>query len=699
MKVQEPGARFRLEKLGITKDKVETSEVGERGLERPEEYWVELSTYEADPSNPAVEPSDYIYELVDGVMKPGATIGNAGGRKRKAEKVIEIGIGGGDAVDGSEFSDLNPADKEIVTNYADKLKKLRDVNPPLSEPQFKSNIQELLNECHTFLNDLKTKKRSAQRRSNAEDPLVHALESLEEQTNEHVKILKCVQGSAQVDTTTSLIAMIDDAADQHGSQFNHVVIRKALKHLVNQDVQLADWDRLTTSTKNTIDSRFQVGPDNVTGDAFYKILMTQTFQKLIKLVLPWLDKAIDAARDVGAIPEADVISKWDVTRELSGIESFKPVMELITLIGLIGKDITYIRGGAENRLIKVSMKPFRKIVGSFLKSMMPLIGMTDQAQHDPLDFTEAIDKCEQISLRSVCLPLMDSDRQLGDCMSLIASVTDVSELAELVSKADAAYHNQVSLLAIVTVMNIICSKRWQKAVNGNSDPPENLKAETGDDLQHTETATEEEPKQFATPNEAEEEWVFGSFKLSEPWEDVHSFNSWLANNNGSDPQSTGLSSGKLNFKFEVSDVIGSASKVMLQKALNKDGSQLAAKIRALPRDFTVGDGFHVRAYRLISSDFALPQRRVRLYIVGFSKDEFFLPDDHVSVQDELEKRLSHRARIESKDKDTTEKKKSKKHAGTPPGGANAALDSNVVIKEKESTKWQTTHQDLAKTRV
>lgn len=58
----------------------------------------------------------------------------------------------------------------------------------------------------------------------------------------------------------------------------------------------------------------------------------------------------------------------------------------------------------------------------------------------------------------------------------------------------------------------------------------------------------------------EEEWVFGSFKLSEPWEDVHSFNSWLANNNGSDPQSTGLSSGKLNFKFEVSDVIGSASK-------------------------------------------------------------------------------------------------------------------------------------------
>lgn len=50
-------------------------------------------------------------------------------------------------------------------------------------------------------------------------------------------------------------------------------------------------------------------------------------------------------------------------------------------------------------------------------------------------------------------------------------------VTNLLFKADAAYHNQVSLLAIVTVMNIICSKRWQKAVNGNSDPPENLKVE------------------------------------------------------------------------------------------------------------------------------------------------------------------------------------------------------------------------------
>ena len=47
-----------------------------------------------------------------------------------------------------------------------------------------------------------------------------------------------------------------------------------------------------------------------------------------------------------------------------------------------------------------------------------------------------------------------------------------------------------------------------------------------------------------------------------------------------------------------------------------DATNLDLILRALS---DAGDGFHVRAYRLISSDFALPQRRVRLYIVGFSK--------------------------------------------------------------------------------
>ena len=71
MKVADPQLRFRLEKHNINQHTVETAEVGERGLEAPEEFWVELSVYESDKSNPPVEPSDYVYEIINGQKKAG----------------------------------------------------------------------------------------------------------------------------------------------------------------------------------------------------------------------------------------------------------------------------------------------------------------------------------------------------------------------------------------------------------------------------------------------------------------------------------------------------------------------------------------------------------------------------------------------------------------------------------------------------
>jgi hypothetical protein len=73
IKIADPSVRFRLEKQGITMHTVVTQEVGERGLEAPEEYWVELSAYEKDPENPPVQASDYVYEYVDGVLKAGVS--------------------------------------------------------------------------------------------------------------------------------------------------------------------------------------------------------------------------------------------------------------------------------------------------------------------------------------------------------------------------------------------------------------------------------------------------------------------------------------------------------------------------------------------------------------------------------------------------------------------------------------------------
>ena len=76
MKQQDPNIRFRLEKVGINRHTVETEERGERGLEAPEEHWVELSAYRKNPAHPPVAEEDIVYEVIDGARKAGVTFLN-----------------------------------------------------------------------------------------------------------------------------------------------------------------------------------------------------------------------------------------------------------------------------------------------------------------------------------------------------------------------------------------------------------------------------------------------------------------------------------------------------------------------------------------------------------------------------------------------------------------------------------------------
>ena len=93
-----------------------------------------------------------------------------------------------------------------------------------------------------------------------------------------------VMGASQVDSTTTLVAMLDEATALHGCVFNNAVMRKALKSLVNQDVQLSDWARLTDTTKKQIDSLFVMDEsDGVSSDDFYVMMITQVFTKLFKI--------------------------------------------------------------------------------------------------------------------------------------------------------------------------------------------------------------------------------------------------------------------------------------------------------------------------------------------------------------------------------------------------------------------------------
>lgn len=92
-------------------------------------------------------------------------------------------------------------------------------------------------------------------------------------------------GTAAVDTTTSLLAMLDEAKDLHACTFNNAVVQRALKSLVIQDVQISAWERLATTTLATIESRFVAESfDDGSWEDFYIMITTQTFQKLCKQV-------------------------------------------------------------------------------------------------------------------------------------------------------------------------------------------------------------------------------------------------------------------------------------------------------------------------------------------------------------------------------------------------------------------------------
>ena len=90
-------------------------------------------------------------------------------------------------------------------------------------------------------------------------------------------------GTAPVDSTTTLITMLDEATTLRQCDFNNAVIRKGLKSLVIQDVHVSDWQKLSTDTLTIIHDRF--GPDagdGVSSDDFFIILVTQNFQKLLR---------------------------------------------------------------------------------------------------------------------------------------------------------------------------------------------------------------------------------------------------------------------------------------------------------------------------------------------------------------------------------------------------------------------------------
>ena len=74
LKVQNPNARFRLEAHGLTRESVVTQISGESGLEQPEEFFVELESFEKEHGK--ADPNDVVFEETvpgSGILKAGVT--------------------------------------------------------------------------------------------------------------------------------------------------------------------------------------------------------------------------------------------------------------------------------------------------------------------------------------------------------------------------------------------------------------------------------------------------------------------------------------------------------------------------------------------------------------------------------------------------------------------------------------------------
>ena len=91
-----------------------------------------------------------------------------------------------------------------------------------------------------------------------------------------------LMGTAQVDSDTTLIRILDLAEQNDGIKFNGAVIRRGLKSLINMDFRLEKWGVLVSDTYKQVLDRFVDGDDSTSANDFYVIMISQVFQKLLR---------------------------------------------------------------------------------------------------------------------------------------------------------------------------------------------------------------------------------------------------------------------------------------------------------------------------------------------------------------------------------------------------------------------------------
>lgn len=203
----------------------------------------------------------------------------AAASKRRRVQVDDLTGGGLDGPGG----EMMEADKELLSAFVTRFDELKILEPPVADAPFKSYLNDLVGKLTSLKTEFRNKRRSAIRRHEKEqDPLALALADLTVKADALTHLLKCLMGTAQVDSDITLIRILDLAEQNDGIKFNGAVIRRGLKSLINMDFRLEKWGVLVSDTYKQVLDRFVDGDDSTSANDFYVIMISQVFQKLLR---------------------------------------------------------------------------------------------------------------------------------------------------------------------------------------------------------------------------------------------------------------------------------------------------------------------------------------------------------------------------------------------------------------------------------
>eukprot|EP00438_Fugacium_kawagutii_P005717 Skav230908 [mRNA] locus=scaffold2979:49241:50754:+ [translate_table: standard] len=182
---------------------------------------------------------------------------------------------------------ISEADNATIDSFTEKISPLKTIAPPVADTAFKANLAEHLQKMSAVLQELRLKKKSAERRNgsktNKADMLfLEKLSHIDAELKEMYKLVRCLAGQVSLDADKVLLNCLDEASSKYNMHFNSSVIRRALKIMVYEDLKLCAFTQMATTTYETIASRFTSESDELSCEDFFSMTCGQVLQKLAK---------------------------------------------------------------------------------------------------------------------------------------------------------------------------------------------------------------------------------------------------------------------------------------------------------------------------------------------------------------------------------------------------------------------------------